>query len=81
MNALEVEETESGEKRQILRGSTNHLGSLEVSLSSVNPQQTAHSIYNHEELEELIIVKTGQIEVDIRGKKEMLKPGIGVRRD
>ena len=74
-NKLEVNKTNSGEKRQIFEGSTNTLSYFEVHVTTLNPGKAPHGSHVHTDMEELIIVKEGLIEQSINGKKERLGPG------
>lgn len=74
-NSLEVESTNSGEHRQIMEGKTNALDYLEVHVTTLNPGKAPHGSHVHTDMEELIIVKEGQIEQSINGVKKVLGPG------
>ncbi|MDX1285424.1 MAG: cupin domain-containing protein, partial [Draconibacterium sp.] len=74
-NKLEVQKTNSGERRQIFEGSTNTLSYFEVHVTTLNPGKAPHGSHVHSDMEELIIVKEGKIEQSINGNKKILGPG------
>ncbi|MCB0843474.1 MAG: cupin domain-containing protein [Bacteroidetes bacterium] len=73
--ALPVEEKETGPRRQILDGGTTHLERLEIHATTLKANLAPHPPHVHDDEEELLIVKQGQVEVDIEGKKTVLGPG------
>ncbi|MCY1720609.1 cupin domain-containing protein [Prolixibacteraceae bacterium Z1-6] len=74
-NKLEIVKTQSGEKRQLFEGHTNALSYFEVHVTTLNPGKAPHGSHVHKDMEELIIVKEGQIEQSINGVKKVLGPG------
>ena len=72
---LPVEQTKSGERRQVFEGYTKALTYFEVHVSTLNPGNAPHGSHVHTDLEELIIVKEGTIEQSINGVKKNLGPG------
>ncbi|MFC2116307.1 cupin domain-containing protein [Bacteroidota bacterium] len=74
-NDLEVTQTTSGERRQIFEGSTNTLSYFEAHVTTLNPGKAPHGSHVHSDMEELIIVKEGQVEQSINGVKKVLGPG------
>ncbi|MCG6188223.1 cupin domain-containing protein [Maribellus maritimus] len=74
-NALKIEKTNSGERRQILEGKTNALDYLEIHVTTLDPGNAPHASHVHTDIEELIIVKEGKIEQNIKGVKKILGPG------
>jgi (S)-ureidoglycine aminohydrolase len=72
---LPVEEKTSGERRQILKGSTTHLKSFEIHATTLLPHLAPHPPHVHAEEEELLIIKEGQVEVQIGAERTILGPG------
>lgn len=72
---LPVNETKSGEKRQVFEGYTNALTYFEVHVTTLNPGKAPHGSHVHTDMEELIIVKEGKVEQSINGVKKVLGPG------
>jgi (S)-ureidoglycine aminohydrolase len=72
---LKTEQTTSGSRTQILEGNTNDLTYLEAHLTTLNPGKAPHKSHTHTDMEELIIVKSGLIETDVRGNKKVIGPG------
>ncbi len=77
-NALEVERTNSGERRQILDGPTDEFARLEIHATTLNPGQAPHSSHVHADEEELIIVKEGTIKQTFAEKSRILPAGSAV---
>jgi len=74
-NKLQADKTEYGESRLIFKGRTNSLSYFEVHVSSLNPGEAVHTNQRHPDIEELIIVKDGNVEQRINGRKKVLGPG------
>ena len=74
-NDLPVTKTRSGEKRQIFEGYTNELTYFEVHVTTLDPGNAPHPGHVHTDMEELIIVKEGNIEQTINGIQKVLGPG------
>ena len=74
-NKLKVEETNSGERRQIMEGKSNDLTYLEIHETTLNPGKAPHGSHVHTDMEEMIIVKEGKVEQSINGTKKVLGPG------
>lgn len=74
-NDLTVEQTNSGERRQIFEGRTNTLAYFEVHVTTLKPGNAPHESHVHSDMEEMIIVKEGKIEQRINGQKQILGPG------
>ncbi len=72
-NNLKVEKTASGERRQILDGSTDEFARLEIHATTLTPGQAPHASHTHAEEEELIIIKEGSIKQTF-GEKSMILP-------
>ena len=73
--SLEVEKSETRERRHILKGYTNAFEYLQVHSSTVEPGMAAHGAHTHDDREELIIIKEGTMEHTINGKSRILSPG------
>lgn len=74
-DALTVEKMETVDRRQILEGSTTYLSSLEIHAVTVEPGKAPHLPKTHDDLEELVIVKEGNLSVTIKNKTRVLGPG------
>ncbi len=72
---LEPVKTASGERRQIFEGYTNTMAWFEVHVTTLNPGNAPHEGHVHEDMEELVIVKNGSLEIGINGTKKILGPG------
>ena len=72
---LEVEKTKSGERRHVLKGSTDAFELLQVHVSTVEPGTAVHAGHTHDDREELIIIKEGTVEQTINGQGRILSPG------
>ena len=62
-------------RRQVLEGSTTSLVHFEVHTSTLEPGKAPHPPHVHEDEEELIIVKEGQVKITIAGKSKIVGPG------
>jgi (S)-ureidoglycine aminohydrolase len=74
-NDLKVEKEASRERRPILKGSTTDLAHLEIHASTLAPGKAPHPAHTHEDEEELVIVKEGQLKVTINEESKVLGPG------
>jgi quercetin dioxygenase-like cupin family protein len=72
---LPVEKTESGARRQIFEGYTHTLAYFEMHVTTINPGTAPHQSHVHDEMEELIIIKEGDLEINLNGKNKVLGPG------
>lgn len=72
---LEVNTNEKRERRPIFKGETDHLSYFEIHATTLLPNKKPHEIHEHSDLEELIIVKEGQLEITIGNKSKELGPG------
>ena len=72
---MTVEETKSGERRQVFEGHTNTLTYFEVHVTTLDPGQAPHASHVHTDMEELIIVKDGKILQSLNGTEKVLGPG------
>jgi (S)-ureidoglycine aminohydrolase len=74
-NKLEVKQTKSGERRQILDGKTEVFDHFEIHVTTLKPGKAPHGSHTHKDHEELIIVKEGQIRQTIGEQSRILGPG------
>ena len=72
---LEAIKEETRVRRQILEGKTFALSNLEIHTSTLEAGKAPHPPHVHGDLEELIIVKEGQVKITIAGKSKILGPG------
>ena len=72
---LPVERLDTRERRAILEGSTTALDHLVIHATTLDPGQAPHASHTHEDLEELVIVKDGQLRVTIGEEQQVLGPG------
>ena len=61
--------------RQVLEGSTTSLSHFEVQSTTLEPGKAPHPPHVHEDMEELIIVKDGQVKITIEGTSKIMGPG------
>jgi (S)-ureidoglycine aminohydrolase len=62
-------------RRQVMEGSTTALSYLEVHTSTLAPGMAPHPPHAHDDMEELMIVKEGQVKITINGVSRLLGPG------
>lgn len=74
-NDLEVQSTNSGERRQILDGQTLVFDQLEIHVTTLLPGKAPHKSHTHQDFEELIIVKEGKIKQTVGSEEKILGPG------
>lgn len=74
-NKLEAIKEDTRVRRQILEGSTTSLANFEVHASTLEPGKAPHPTHKHDNQEELMIVKEGQVKITIDGKSKILGPG------
>lgn len=72
---LKIEKTQTGERRQVLKGSTLDLADLSIHASTLAPGQINHPPRANTEIEELIIVKEGRLTVMINDSARTIGPG------
>lgn len=72
---LTVVQEATRERRQILKGSTTDLSSLEIHASTLQPGKAPHSSHTHSDEEELIIVREGRLKVTINNKSKVVGAG------
>jgi quercetin dioxygenase-like cupin family protein len=66
---LAVTPTKTGERRQVLSGSTVTMASLTCHVTSLNPLLAAHPAHIHPD-EEIVVVKEGTMEATINGQSQ-----------
>lgn len=74
-NDLVAKQEETRIRRQVLEGSTTDLEYLEVHTSTLAPGMAPHPPHTHDDVEELVIVKEGQLKVTIKDQSKVLGPG------
>ena len=62
-------------RRQVLEGKTFALSYFEIHASTLEPAKAPHPPHVHDDMEELMIVKEGQVKITIAGKSKILGPG------
>jgi (S)-ureidoglycine aminohydrolase len=72
---LETQKAEGRETKKVLEGSTLDLAHLEIHTSTIGPGTTNHPPRAHNDVEELILVKEGNIQVTINDITKSLGPG------
>jgi quercetin dioxygenase-like cupin family protein len=72
---LDVETRETGERRQVFKGSTDAFEYLQVHASTVEPGTAVHAAHTHDDREELIIIKEGIMEFSLNGESSILPAG------
>ena len=73
-NQVPIKE-QTGIMRRILKGKTFALEYFEVHAATIDPGKTPQQSYVHNDQEELMIVKEGQLKITIAGKSKTLGPG------
>lgn len=71
---LAAKPTKTGERRELFDGPTATLTNFEGHITTLNPGESPHAPHQHPD-EELIVVKTGTIEVNINGQRSRVGPG------
>lgn len=71
---LKVDKSESLEKRHILKGSTKHFEYIEIEANTLDAKKSMPA-YSNDDLEELIIVRSGTIRATVNGQSKMLGAG------
>jgi len=74
-NKLETVKEDTRIRRQVLEGKTFALSYFEIHTSTVEPGKASHLPHVHDDQEELMIVKEGQVKITIAGKSKILGPG------
>jgi quercetin dioxygenase-like cupin family protein len=71
---LPVQTTKSGERRDVLKGSTVTMESLSCHATTVNAGDASHAAHRHAD-DEIVIVKEGTIEATINGQSQRAGAG------
>ena len=71
---LEAAQNDTRIIRHISEGSTTHLAYFEMHATTIDPQEMPHAGHTHDNLEEIIIVTEGEVEVTIEDEKKVLGP-------
>ncbi len=71
---LPVKPTKIGERRELFDAPTATLANLEGHVTTLHPGETPHAAHQHPD-EEMILVKTGTLEITINGRTETVGPG------
>ena len=72
--ALKVEKTKVGARRDVVRLPTATLDELEMHITTLDAGQTSHAPHQHP-AEELIIIKEGTLESFVNGEYKRVGPG------
>jgi (S)-ureidoglycine aminohydrolase len=75
LSTAEVQLRESGKRMPLLLGASRDFDYLEMHATTLLPSASPHEPHAHDDIEELIIVKEGQVEVSIGKEKYSLSPG------
>jgi len=71
---LKVQKVETRETKKVLEGSTLDLANLEIHTSTLAPGITNHPLRAHNDVEELILIKEGNVQVTINDTTAILGP-------
>lgn len=74
-NLLEAKKEDTRIRRQVLEGNTFALSYFEIHSSTLEPGKAPHPPHVHDDFEELMIVKEGQVKITIGRKIKVLGPG------
>ena len=74
-DSLPIKKEETRVRRQVMEGSTASLSHFEVHTSTLEPGKAPHPPHVHDDMEELMIVKEGQVRITIKGESSILGPG------
>ena len=72
---LETKKEDTRIRRQLLEGKTFALNYFGIHTSTLEPGKAPHPPHVHDDEEELMIVKEGQVKITIAGKSKILGPG------
>jgi (S)-ureidoglycine aminohydrolase len=72
---LKAQKAENRETKKVLEGSTLDLAHLEIHTSTIGPGITNHPPRAHNDVEELILIKDGNLQVTINDTAKILGPG------
>ncbi|MEO6733405.1 MAG: cupin domain-containing protein [Ferruginibacter sp.] len=74
-SSLVVKKEDTRLRRQVMEGSTTALSLFEVHSTTLEPAKAPHPPHVHDDMDELIIVKEGQLKITIKGESKILGPG------
>lgn len=74
-NDLEVENKKTSQRRQILEGNTPDLEYFEVHATTIPAGEIPHSGHTHNDTEEMIIIKEGELKVTLGEESKILGAG------
>ena len=74
-NKLETKKEDTRIRKQVLEGKTFALAYFEIHATTLEPGKSPHPAHVHDDQEELVIVKDGQVRITIAGKTKILGPG------
>ncbi len=74
-NSLTAKKEETREVRPVMEGSTTALSHFEVHTTTLEPGKAPHPPHIHEDVEELIIIKEGQVRITINGASRIMSAG------
>jgi (S)-ureidoglycine aminohydrolase len=72
---LQAVKDDSRTRRQVLEGKTFALSHFEIHTSTLEPGKAPHPPHVHDDQEELLIVREGQVRITIVGESKILGPG------
>ncbi|MBC7826444.1 MAG: cupin domain-containing protein [Chitinophagaceae bacterium] len=72
---LETIKEQTRDRKQVMEGSTTALSYFEVHTTTIEPGRAAHPPHVHNDMEELVIVKEGQLKITIKGESKIVGPG------
>jgi quercetin dioxygenase-like cupin family protein len=73
-DSLVPRETAAGQVRQVFDNATVGLDKFEVHITTLNPGKESHPVHRHP-WEEMLLVKEGDFEISINGRKQHAGPG------
>ncbi len=74
-SSLAVNKEETRLRRPVMEGSTTALSLFEVHSTTLEPGKAPHPQHVHDDMDELMIVKEGQVKITIKGESKILGPG------
>lgn len=75
LSAAEVRERKSGKRMPLLLGASRDFEYMEMHATTLVPGASPHAPHEHDDIEEVIIVKEGKLEVSIGEEEYSLSPG------
>jgi (S)-ureidoglycine aminohydrolase len=74
LDDVKVVKSNGNDRKQILQGSTRDLQELEIHTLTLAPGLSPHAAHTHQDFDELILVKEGQLRVTIKDSSRLLGP-------